>query len=159
MARQTAGARRLEVSRLDNYFKRLRSVSKLLKWGPPRGRVNTIRKGLGMSAAQLARRLGVTRAALYKLEEREVSRSITIKQLDKAADALDCEVVYALIPRKSLEQTIRDQTRAKAEARLRKANLSMGLEAEGVQGKELATAVTSASTYTEALTNRLLWDD
>ncbi len=159
MSRQTPNARRLELSRLDDRFEELRSNDGLLFSRPTRGWVNTIRKALGMSAVQLAKRLGVSRDALYQLEKREVSHSVTLKQLDKAAAALDCEVVYALVPRKSLEQTIRAQARAKVEAQLRRANISMGLEAEGVRDEDFSKSVGSAVSYSEALGDRLLWDD
>jgi predicted DNA-binding mobile mystery protein A len=112
-----------------------------------------------MSATQLAKRLGISRVALYKLEEREASRSIALKQLDRAADAMDCDVFYAIVPRNTLEQSIRNQSRKKAETQLYKANVSMGLEAEGVEDKKFATAVSSSSSYTAALTDRYLWDD
>ena len=159
MARQSARARRLEISRLDDYFDELRTDDRLPRTAPTKGWINTIRKALGMSAAQLAKRLGVTRAAVYKLEEREASRSITLKQLDKAANELDCDVIYTLIPRTSVEVAIRSQSEAKAEEQLRQANKSMGLEAEGVKGKAFATAVASATGYSEALVDRRLWEN
>lgn len=112
-----------------------------------------------MSAAQLASRLDVSRAAVYKLEERESLRTVSLKQLDRAADAMDCDVFYALVPRSTLEQSIRAQSRNKAETKLKLANVSMGLEAEGVKDKRFATAVSSSSSYTEALTDRYLWED
>ena len=159
MARKSTSTRRLEVSRLDDYFQQLKTEPRLPRETPPRGWIHTVRTALGMSAAQLAKRLEVTRGALYKLEEREASRSIALKQLDRAADALDCDVIYAIVPRDTLEQSIRSRSRKKAEAQLRKANVSMGLEAEGVMNKEFATAISSRSSYTGALTDRYLWDD
>lgn len=159
MARKNASARRLEVSRLDDYFQTLKAGLGLPRQAPPRGCIRAMRDALGMSAAQLAKRLDVSRAAMYKLEEREASRSIALKQLDRAADAMDCDVFYGIVPRNTLEQSIRDQSRNKAETQLHKANVSMGLEAEGVKGKEFATAVSSSSSYTAALTDRYLWDD
>lgn len=159
MARKTASSRRLEVARLDDYFQQLKAGSRLPNEAPPDGWINAVRSVLGMSATQLASRLGVTRAALYQLEGREALGSVTLKQLDKAADALNCDLVYAIVPRESLEQSIRDRSRQKAEIKLRQANLSMGLEAEGVTGKGFATAVSSSSGYGEALTDRRLWED
>lgn len=156
---QSVRYRRLEVNRLDKHFHRLRSAEKALRVQPIGGWVKTIREALGMSATQLAERLGVSRNAIYLLEEREGRRKTTLKQLDKAAAALGCDVVYTLIPNQSLEQTIRGRARIKAEAQLREANASMGLEAEGVQGDDFAAAVSSASSFTEALTDRQLWDD
>ncbi len=159
MARKSANSRRLEVRRLDEYFQTLKAESGLPQHAPPRGWIRAMRDALGMSAAQLAKRLGVSRGALYKLEEREASRSIALKQLDRAADAMDCDVFYAIVPRNTLEQSIRNQSRKKAETQLYKANVSMGLEAEGVKDKKFATAVNSSSSYTTALTDRYLWDD
>ena len=159
MARKNTSTRQLEVSRLDDYFQALKAESGLVSQTPPRGWIHALRNGLGMSATQLAKRLGVSRAAVYKLEEREVSRSIALKQLERVADAMDCDVVYAMMPRSTLRQSISDRARNNAETRLRAANVSMGLEAEGVNAKEFAAAVSSSSSYTEALADRTLWDD
>ena len=159
MARKSANSRRLEVGRLDEYFQTLKAESGLSRQVPPRGWIRAMRDALGMSAAQLAKRIGVSRGALYKLEQREASRSIALKQLDRAANAMDCDVFYAIVPRETLEQSIRNQSRKKAETQLYKANVSMGLEAEGVKDKRFAAAVSSSSSYTAALTDRYLWDD
>ncbi len=159
MARKSNRARRLEIGRLDEYFQKLKAQPGLPMQVPPRGWIHAARDALGMSVAQLANRLDVTRAATYKLEQRELSRTVSLKQLDKAAEAMDCDVVYMIVPRNTFEQAIRDQTRKKAERKLSNANLSMGLEAEGVRDEKLAAAVSSSSGYTEALTDRYLWDE
>ena len=158
MASKSAQVRRLEVGRMDRYFQRL-GAAPGLQLQAPSGWVRAIRNALGMSAVQLARRLGVSRAAVYKLEEREASRRVTLGQLDRAADAMNCDVFYALVPRTTVEQTIRSQSRKSAERKLGKANMSMGLEAEGVRDGEFTAAVDSFSSYTEALTDRYLWDE
>ena len=159
MARKSSRTRRLEVSRLDEYFQTLKSKSELRRQAPSQGWVRAMRGAMGMSAAQLANRLGVSRAAVYQLEDRESSRTVSLKQLDKAADAMGCDVFYTLVPRSTVEQTIRAQSKKKAEAKLYKANLSMGLEAEGVRDKKFVTAVSSSSSLTEALTDRTLWEE
>ena len=159
MARKSSRTRRLEVSRLDEYFQIFKSDSALRQQAPTRSWVRTMRDALGMSAAQLASRLGVSRAAVYQLEERESSRTVSLKHLDKAADALECDVFYTLVPRSTIEQTIRDQAKKNAETKLYNANLSMGLEAEGVRDNKFVTAVSSSSSLTEALTDRYLWKE
>jgi len=159
MARKSTRARRLEVGRLDEYFQALKAESALPRQAPPRGWIRAVREVLGMSAAQLANRLNVSRAAVYKLEQRESSRTVSLKQLDKAAAAMDCDVIYMIVPRSTFEQSIRAQSRKNAETKLSKANLSMGLEAEGVRDKKFVTAVSSSSSYTEALTDRYLWEE
>ena len=159
MARKSASSRRLEVGRLDEYFQTLKAETGFSRQAPPHGWIRAMREALGMSAVQLAKRLGVSRGALYKLEEREASRGIALKQLDRAANAMDCDVFYAIVPRDTLEQSIRNQSRKRVERQLYKANVSMGLEAEGVKEKRFATALSSSSSYTEALTDRYLWED
>jgi predicted DNA-binding mobile mystery protein A len=159
MARKSSRTRRLEVSRLDEYFQTLKGESGPRRQAPPRGWVRTMRDALGMSAVQLANRLGVSRAAVYQLEGRESSRSVSLKQLDKAADAMECDVFYTLVPRSTVEQTIRAQAKKNAETKLYNANLSMGLEAEGVRDNKFVTAVSSSSSLTEALTDRYLWKE
>ncbi len=159
MTRKSANSRRLAVGRLDEYFQTLKADTGSSRQAPPRGWIRAMREALGMSAVQLAKRLGVSRGALYKLEEREASRSIALKQLDRAANAMDCDVFYAFVSRDTVEQSIRNQSRKKAEMQLYKANVSMGLEAEGVKDKRFTTAVSSSSSYTAARTDRYLWDD
>ncbi|RLA29619.1 MAG: mobile mystery protein A [Gammaproteobacteria bacterium] len=159
MGRKSTRARRLEVSRIDEYLQTLKTKAGLRRQAPSHGWIRTMRDVLGMSVAQLAKRLDVSRAAVYKLEEREVSRGISLKQLDRAAGEMDCDVFYAFVPRNTVEQSIRDQSRERAETKLTQANVSMGLEAEGVKGKKFVTAVSSSSSYAEALTDRHLWDE
>jgi len=159
MARKSTRTRRLEVSRLDEFFQALKTESELPRQAPPHGWIRTVREALGMSAAQIANRLNVSRAAIYKLEERESLRTVSLKQLDRAADAMECDVFYAIVPRGTIEQSIRARSRKKTETKLQLANVSMGLEAEGVKDKRFATAVNSSSSYTEALTDRYLWED
>lgn len=73
---------------------------------PRHGWIRAIRSGLGMSQAALAARLGVTPAAVGKLERSEAHETISIGKLADAARALDCQLVYALVPNTSLEDTV-----------------------------------------------------
>lgn len=103
---------------------------------PSGGWVRTIRQALGMSAAQLGRRLGLSRQAAADLERREVSLSVTLATLQKAAEAMNADLVYAIVPRQGLEDTIRAQARKKAEHTLGRAAHTMKLEAQGVSDSE-----------------------
>jgi predicted DNA-binding mobile mystery protein A len=85
-----------------------------------------------MSASALARKLGVTPASIIKLEKAEVDEKITLQSLRKLANALDCELQYALIPRKSLEETLEDRAMAVARDKLHPVSHSMGLEDQAV---------------------------
>src|SRR5215217_7999866 len=67
---------------------------------PHGGWVRAIRDALGMSAADLAERMGVTQSTVARLESSERDGRIQLDTLQRAADALDCDLVYALVPRR-----------------------------------------------------------
>lgn len=100
---------------------------------PRSGWVRAIRESLGMSAAAFARRLGMTHAGVRKLESAEASDAITLASLRKLAEALDCELQYALVPRTSLRQHVQDRAQAVAKERLSPISHSMALEQQAVQ--------------------------
>jgi predicted DNA-binding mobile mystery protein A len=76
---------------------------------PPRGWVRAIREALGMSSAVLAARLGVTASAVTRMEQSESAGHIRMDTLAAAADALGCDVFYVLVPRRPLEEVVRDR--------------------------------------------------
>ena len=78
------------------------------------GWIKEIRLALGMSAAQLARRLKVRQSTVAKLEKSEAEETISLQSLRKAAEALDCTLVYAFVPRTSLEACVQAQARLRA---------------------------------------------
>ena len=103
---------------------------------PRAGWVRAIRESLGMSSAAFARRLGMTPAGVRKLESAEASDSITLASLRKLAQTLDCELQYALVPRTSLVQQVKDRAETVARERLRPIAHSMALEDQAVQGQQ-----------------------
>lgn len=72
---------------------------------PTRGWIRALRDALGMTAEQLGERMGVSQPSVKRLELSETQGTIQLSSLRKAAAALDCEVVYALVPRRTLQQT------------------------------------------------------
>ncbi len=102
---------------------------------PHAGWVRTVRTALGMSAAQLARRLGVTQQAVANLERNERRGAVSIATLAKVAESLDCDLVIAFAPKTTLEDTVRRQAMTKARAERDRVVHTMRLEAqeEGVE--------------------------
>lgn len=103
---------------------------------PVRGWIKAIRQALGMTTAQLAQRMGVRQPSVTALEQSEVKGTIELATLRRAAEALDCTLVYALIPNKPLEATIRERARAFARRRWRPVEHSMLLEDQQVKRKD-----------------------
>ena len=120
---------------LDNKLDSIRRSSDILR--PPKGWVKAIREALGMSAEQLATRIGVTKPRVYEIEKSEVSGSITLNSLERAAHALECKLVYTLVPRLSLQETVEMRALEIARERIRTASHTMALEDQALNEKEL----------------------
>jgi predicted DNA-binding mobile mystery protein A len=103
---------------------------------PPRGWIKAIREALGMTTAQLAKRLGIAQPSAVGLEKAETSKAISLGTLERAARALDCTLVYALVPRKPLETIVQERASDKARARLRAISHSMTLEDQRVREED-----------------------
>jgi predicted DNA-binding mobile mystery protein A len=107
-----------------------------------------------MTTRQLAERLGVTQSTASKLEASEAAGTIQLNSLARAAEALGCTVVYALVPNESLEATIERQARAVAAEELGAVDLTMALE-----GQRVGIDQSLLEEYTAALIgSRRLWD-
>lgn len=99
---------------------------------PPKGWVRAIRDSFGMTAAQLAARLGISQPSVVDLERREARCAVSLNALAAAARALDCTLVYALVPNDSLDATVRRRAREVAARRLARVSHSMRLEMQGL---------------------------
>jgi predicted DNA-binding mobile mystery protein A len=94
--------------RLDEQLAPLRTSGRLMA-RPPDGWVRSIRNAMGMTAAQLGKRLGVSQQRALVIEKSENSGRITLASLARAAEALDCRLVYAIVPRSPLEKLVEDR--------------------------------------------------
>jgi transcriptional regulator with XRE-family HTH domain len=81
----------------------------------------------------MARRLGVTKYEVFRVEKAEWESRIVLATLRRAADALGCELIYALAPREgsledlaALERAEREKARETARAK----NEAKKMEAE-----------------------------
>jgi predicted DNA-binding mobile mystery protein A len=99
---------------------------------PHSGWIRAIRGALGMSQTALAGRLGVSGPAVAKLERAEVSGGITLAKLSDVAAALECTLVYALVPNTSLQDTVERQARRVAADRLGHVTATMALEDQSI---------------------------
>ena len=106
--------------------------SKQLSRTPNQGWIRTIREALGMSVDSLADRLNITPAGVRKVESAEAADAISLKSLMKAAEALDCELQYALVPKYSLEEMRDRQATRKAKEQIQSTGHSMKLEDQEV---------------------------
>lgn len=100
---------------------------------PSKGWIRSIRQALGVSSGELGRRLGTSRQLPLQLEKGEAEDRITLKSLRAVANALDCDLVYALVPRaESMQELIESRARAEAKGRVLGVEHSMALENQAV---------------------------
>ena len=95
-----------------------------------------VREGLGMTLAQLAKRVGVAHSTMSEAEGRECDGNITLNKLKQVADALNCDLVYAFIPRKKLDDLVYDQAHMKAKYSISTSTTHMELEDQKVETDE-----------------------
>ena len=103
---------------------------------PQRGWVRAIRDALGMSAEQLGARIGVTQSTVQRLETSEVADTIQLSSLRRLAEGMDCELVYALVPRGSLAAVYDGAARDVARRELARVSHSMALEDQAVEDQD-----------------------
>jgi len=108
--------------------RRLAPWSGVSRTPPKEGWLHTIRKALGMTAPQLADRIGMTRQGVADLEQREREGAVTLAALRQAGDAMNCDLVYALVPRKRLTDVLSEQARQMATKEVERIAHSMRLE-------------------------------
>lgn len=125
---------KLQITQLDAALQLWRQAG--LPARPSAGWVRAIREALGMSASALGQRLGMTHVGVAKLERSEAQDTITLLSLRKLANALDCELQYALVPRVPLETKLLARAQQVAMERMAPVAHSMSLEAQKVQSSE-----------------------
>lgn len=94
--------------------------------------IRLVRLALGMSSAQLARFLNVSRNQALKLEKAELAGGITINRLEEVAQSMGCRLVYAFVPENNIEDIIQKQAVLKAEKIMKEASIHMMLEAQSL---------------------------
>ena len=125
---------------------------------PRGGWLRTIRQALGMTARQLAARSGKAQTTVLSTERNEASGTVQLDTLQNLADALDCDLVYALVPRTSLRERLERQACAIASQTVARVSVSMELEAQGVPEEERARQIDELAEEILRARKRDFWD-
>ena len=89
-----------------------------------------------MTTTQLAKRLGVVQSRAVAIEQAEANGKITLNSLEKAANALDCRLIYSLVPRKPLDELVVERAERLAKKRMEATRHTMALEAQSVEAAD-----------------------
>jgi predicted DNA-binding mobile mystery protein A len=90
-----------------------------------------------MTTAQLAERMGVAQTRVSRIEKDEVGSAVTLRTLRQAAEAMNCTLVYALVPNEELEQAVRHRATALTNERLSRTHHTMKLENQALAERDL----------------------
>lgn len=124
---------------------------------PHRGWVRAIRESLGMTAADLGRRIGVSQQSVVDLEKNELRATVRLETLERAAAAMDCELVYAIVPRTSLAEIVEARALEKAHQLVLEVSHHSRLEDQAVSEEDFRTQVNELAA--ELTDQRGLWRD
>lgn len=121
----------VQLLRLEQVQRRLDAYSPLASLPRPlQGWLKTVRSALGRTERQQAALVGMSGPALHKSEQSEADDRISLGQLRKLAGGLDCELVYALVPRRPLAEAVLERAHAIAVEEVHGVASSMGLEGQ-----------------------------
>src|SRR5258708_39729300 len=124
MRSQYRQIRTKQLSRSLDSFKQTRAVTR-----PPRGWLKAVRDALGIPAEQVGRLIHTTKQGVQYFEKAEAEDRITLKNLRRVAEAMGCELVYAIVPKSGSIENLADQrARIKATKRVLSVEHSMALE-------------------------------
>ncbi len=134
MRHQFRSLRIKQLERAQAPFRAARNVPR-----PAKGWARAIREAVGVSAGELSRALGTHRSLPLQLERAEADDSITLRSLRNLASALDCDLVYALVPRAGMMQDlVENRARAQATRAVLAVEHSMALEDQAAGGIDQA---------------------
>jgi predicted DNA-binding mobile mystery protein A len=122
--------RLIQLDRNLEAFARTHSVSR-----PKRGWLRAVREALGITIREVARKMRKTPQTVASFEKSEETYRITLQTLQHYAEAMDCELVYAILPKPgSLTELAEGRARRTAESDVRAVEHTMALEDQATTG-------------------------
>jgi len=125
---------------------------------PPKGWLRAIRDALGLTSRQLGARMGKNHSTIIALEKGEIAGTTTLNSLRDAAQAMNCTLVYAVVPNGPLEEMVHAQSRKAAEAQLLRVNHTMRLEDQAVARSELMDQIDRLADELRRTDSSGIWD-
>jgi predicted DNA-binding mobile mystery protein A len=117
--------------------RRLAPLRDMMLTPPPKGWIKAIRESLGMTARQLATRMGVGPSRIPTIEKAEVTGATTLRTLRQTAAAMNCAFVYAFVPIEPLDDIVRERATRKARKDIGRLDHTMRLENQALHRSDL----------------------
>jgi predicted DNA-binding mobile mystery protein A len=96
------------------------------------GWIKYTRSVFGMTLKELAKLAGLSLPTVAQAEKREAEGKVTLDTLKKLAEAMECEFVYAFVPKEEISDLINKKAFEKARRTILKADTHMSLEDQKV---------------------------
>lgn len=147
----------LERRQLIKKFDALSSLSPVMV-RPSEGWVRITRKALGMTMAQLAKRLGTQQSRIAEIEKTEIQDHLTLKTLRVVAQAMGCRLEYVFLPEEPIEVFLKKRALKVARERVDYISHQMALEHQDLSHEEKESQIKQLAE--ELLkTPQKLWED
>jgi predicted DNA-binding mobile mystery protein A len=147
----------LQIKQLDKKLSKMNELKEIAV--PQRGWLYAVRNTLNMSLKQFGNRLNITPQSAKEIEEREINRNITLKNLADAANALDMQLVYGLVPKgSSIESIIEENANRVAREIVMRTSHTMSLEDQENLADRISIAIEEKANQIKNDLPRHLWD-
>lgn len=121
---------RLDRKQLDARYARVREARPQFQ-APRGGWLRALRTALGMRQQDLGERLGVSGQSIAALERREIDGRVTLDRLREAARAMGAELYYAIVPVRTVSETLEERATRVARFMAGQVHHSMRMEDQG----------------------------
>ncbi len=120
----------LRLKQLTNVFAAFDNTRQAAR--PRGGWLHAIRQALGLSRQHVAKIARVKQQQIAFFEKSEANDRITLRSLRRVAAAMDCELVYAIVPKAGTLQNLADQRlRSEVSKNVLATEKTMALEGQG----------------------------
>jgi len=141
---------------MDNQLSNQNVIQKLAK--PNGGWVKAVREAISMSQKELGKRLSISQVAIDKLEDREIDGGVTIARLSAAAEAMNCDLVYGIIPKDgTFEELVHNQAQKVADSEIERISQTMKLEDQEITDSKSASTIIGYKSR-GIVDSKRLWD-
>lgn len=147
----------LIIKQLDKQFQPWHQIKQWYK--PKCNWIHTIRKALGITTKQLAKKLDVDRSRVVRIESDELKGALTIQTLNAIANALNCDFIYVLVPKKPLCKILGDQAQKIATLRIKRVSNNMLLENQALSTKQNKSQIKELREILLTKSPKKLWDE
>lgn len=149
--------KKLLQEQLDQKLSNFKDAATILV--PENGWVHTIRVALNMTREQLGSKIGLTKGAIQKIEERDATGQITINKLKDVGNALGMKFVYGFIPKDgSIENLINLKAAKLARKIVLRTNQNMKLEDQGISEDKIDASIIDLANEIKREMRKSLWD-